>query len=139
MYLLIGYFYNPQLYANISGIFKQYCSKSQHREHSSGSSSELNDKRPAEHTFIPRLVPLDSLLAGPMAPCRDYEMLPCSTKQVHLTDIQLSRSMQFLLKVGSELIDITVEELYMSLVMVEASFQKRTLLPLQRVLRLQHP
>ena len=138
----VGYFYNPELYTNISGIFRQYCSKSQHRdqrENSSDSSSEFKDERQAGQTFTPRVVPLESLLARPMAPCRDYEMLPCSKKQVHLTDIQLSRSMQFLLKVGSELIDITVEELYSSLVMVEASFRKRTLLPLQRFLKLQHP
>ena len=136
---VIGYHYNQELYASISEIFRQYLSKSRQRDQENpptSTSSWLNNERQTEPTFTPRLVPLDSLLTGPTAPCREYEQLPTSTKRVHLTDIQLSHSMQFLLQVGSELIDITVEELYSSLLMVEASFQKRTLIPLQRAFEL---
>lgn len=136
---VIGYHYNQELYANISRIFRQYLSKLRQRDQENpptSTSLRLNNERQTEPTFTPRLVPLDSLLTGPTAPCREYEQLPTSTKRVHLTDIQLSHSMQFLLQVGSELIDITVEELYSSLLMVEASFQKRTLIPLQRAFEL---
>lgn len=134
---VIGYHYNQELYGNISGIFRQYLSKSRQRDQENPpTSTRLNNEGQTESTFTPRLVPLDSLLTGPTAPCREYEQLPTSTKRVHLTDIQLSHSMQFLLQVGSELIDITVEELYSSLLMVEASFQKRTLVPLQRAFEL---
>ena len=77
--------------------------------------------------FAPRQVSLTQMLDDPQAPWRHYRPIRGAfghwgIRHTELADVEFSRSMSFLLDVGSQLIDIQPEILYKQLLRVEASF-----------------
>ena len=77
--------------------------------------------------FVPRQVSLTQMLDDSQAPWRNYRPIRGAfshwgIRHTELADVELSRSMSFLLDVGAQLIDIQPDVLYKQLLRVEASF-----------------
>ena len=136
--------YNPTFVAKIADTFKQLRLKFEESKTAGESSSRQegyddiltdvdNKEENIETSFHPRCVSLQALLGDPQAGWKLYEQLQQSAKTYKLFGVQLSHSMQFLLDTCVELIDIHVEELYSSLLLVEHMFINITYLLLGHI------
>ena len=94
-------------------------SDSESHDHNHGDQSTAN-----EQEFTPRLVPLDLFLQRSTAAYADYDPLPQVRKGSNLVGIDLPRSLRFLLNVCTEILDISHDELYNTLLFVESAFLK---------------
>lgn len=132
--------WNPELYHNLSELFTQHhlsmqrrregpCSTQQGESSLTESTLRLQENPP----FTPRLVPLEALLQRSQKASENYSLLLRSPRHHYLHNVVLSCSMWFLLKVCSELLDISREELYYSLISVETVIIRGTLVPLQKL------
>lgn len=141
------YYFNPEFHASISEIFKtsreRHQRKQQHPENDA--SASINTCKspappsicPAPPSFTPKLVPLSFLLSHSETSrsFRDYRCLPHAQKKDHLLDIHLSHSLTFLVTICSELVGTSFNCLYKLLLVVEHSFARDGLQPLQRMMR----
>lgn len=137
---VVGYLYNPVYFAKVANTFKQHSLKMEESEIAGGSSTLqenqddiLTDDETIETSFQPRCVPLEALLGDPLAGCKQYEQLQQSPRVFKLFAVQLSHSMQFLLVTCAELIDIHIEDLYQSLLIVERLFSEVMCMSLRHV------
>ena len=108
----LGASYNPGFYSDVASIFKNVSTQNSEKLCPADVCHDFKGDN-----FCPRVIPLETLLKDPEAPWNgwtDYEGLrrTCHVKTLHLGSVQLSKSLLFLLKVCSNLVDIQLSELY---------------------------
>lgn len=108
----LGSNYNPGFYAEIASIFRNVYTKD-NVKHSM--CKQLVDT--GEESFDPRVITFESLRDDPEAPWNSwtkYEFLkrPSMTNSLQPGSVRISKSLMFLLKVCSNLVDIQLTELY---------------------------
>ena len=110
----VGWQFNPEYYAKVSGVFKQHLLNLKEREPDTESKSLKTAEVYSWDDFVPRLIPLTALLEdSDHAPWRQYFATPAVADKNHPEqDIELlSNSMVLLLQLCSDVVDTSIVDL----------------------------